>query len=310
MKGVFMTEEVRKRVDAYRPLCLSPGEWARWGPSVLEAVFTVSPRTVDEASRTLGLLARFAADAERWGWEPPLAQHLSIRTIDRHIAAFTNGGAQRTRRSVLVSIGRVVNPIERWPMAEKRIGKSARKPPYSEVELRSLHEAAKHQEPRSERRLFQVVLALGLGGGHDGRSIHSITPERIERQSASIVRLDRIGTRPGMRVSGTHGRWLNYWAANTEAGHPIIGPVGTYNSRVHNLFGDDSTTPLKVARVRTTFVVHLLKQRTLSICEIVQLAGLSSATSLDVYRTFLAAPDLCDTEAAFASLDPVYEGDI
>lgn len=303
-----MTKETREQVDAYQPLCLTKAEWAKWGPSVLDAVYQFSPETVDQAKRTIGLLARFAADAERWGWDPPLAEHLTMRSIDRHNAQFTNEGARRTRRSTLVSIGRVINPSHLWPPDRQKMGRSRRKPPFTHDELASLHAAARHREPESHRRLFQVVLSFCLGAGHDGRTLHLITPEMVEYLGPSHVRLSPIGGRPHMELGGIHAQWVAYWAAHTEPGRPVVGPRGTYNGRVFVLIGDDGKTQLSVSRLRTTFVTHLLAQQNLSACEILQLSGLSSTASLDLYREFLPVPDFGSTAAKFAALKPIFGG--
>ena len=308
MKGVFMTKEVKQRVDLYQPVCLSRREWAIWGPSVLDIVYEISPETVDQATRIVGLLARFCVDAERWGWDPPLAQHLTVRSIGRHVGGFSNDGTRRTRRHSLISIGRVVNPAQRWPPVEPVIGRSSRQPPYSRTELMSLHEGATHWEPISHRRMFQVALALCLGAGLDGRLVHSVTPERVERVGQAHVVVRQSDTRPSMTIKGIHGQWLAYWAANTEPDHPVIGPRGTYNGRLYTLFGSDGKTRMSMSRLRTTFVVHLLTSPSLSQSQILQLSGLKSTSSLDMYREFVTEPDLTDTERAFAALPSIYNG--
>lgn len=307
MKGTFMTEPVRHKVHSFTPECLTTEEWAAWGPGIIDNVYDVSPETVDQASRTVSLLSRFAADAQRWGWEPPLAEHLTLRSVDRHCSAFTNEGARRTRRSALIAIGRIINPETQWPPVREKMGRSRREPPYDRSELVSLHEGAEHREPRSQRRLFQVGLSLGLAAGLDGRTIHDVTTDQIRRLGPSRVCIDPIGARPVIEVRGLHGKWISYWAANTEPGCPVIGSRSVYNGRLHTLVGDDGTTRMSMARLRTTFIVHLLKQRSLSHNEFLQVAGLNSTSSLDLYREFLPEADLERTGRLFAALPPILE---
>lgn len=300
-----MSNEVRASLDQYRPRCLSEDEWAIWGGSVLDIVYQVSPETKTQAKRTVGFLARFAADVHSWGGEPPLAEHLTMRAIERHVARHEKAGTRRTRRHTLIAVGRIANPAHRWPYRQSKIAKSPKQPPYTPWQLESLHEAAKHREPKSHRRLFQIALVAGLGAGLDGRTIRAVTPESVIATPEGGVAIDRVGSRPQMAVSGLHADWLSYWAQHTPAGQPLVGSKGVYNSKVHLMQGDDGRTSLSLARLRTTFIVHLINQHTLTLSQIVALAGMNSAGSLSGYLDHVADPDLENVKTAFAGLPPI-----
>ena len=60
-----------------------------------------------------------------------------------------------------------------------------------------------------------------------------------------------------------------------------------------------------MARLRTTFIVHLLSQRTLLQCEILQLAGMTSTATLDHYRVHLPERDRVETGERFAAGPPI-----
>ncbi len=305
MKETFMSEEIERKVIAYQPRCLTEEQWADWGDSILDVVRTLSPTKVGDAQRTLSLLARYARDLDSWGHSPPIGPLFTRRLIERHIRPFGNEGARRARRSALVAVGRVANPDHPWPNAMQKLGRSSRLPPYTDKELRSLHEAARHQQPRSLRRVFQMHLALMLGLGCDRRNLFSITPEMVVRSGNSRVRVTVDG-RPELEVSGLHGQWIAYWAANTEPGRPVAGPKSVTNGKLHTLVGDDLETRINTARLRTTFVVHLLNQRLLSIPEVLQLTGFKGLTSVDLYALHL---DPADPEVAgrvFATLPTLY----
>ena len=75
------------------------------------------------------------------------------------------------------------------------------------------------------------------------------------------------------------------------------------------LIGADGKTQMRMARLRTTFVTYLLRQPNLSQGEILQLAGLASTASLDLYREFIPQPDLDHTARVYATLPSILNGD-
>ena len=166
--------------------------------------------------------------------------------------------------------------------------------------------AAENTRSESDQRVFQCVIALGLHG-HAGSSLPRIAKERIViAQDAVIIRGDEL--RPDMEVGGRLSQWLRYWHERTEPEKPIVGPYQRYNSRLSQLRGDDHKTRLQTARLRTTFIVQLLKQPGLLQGEILQLAGLQSTSSLDEYRCFVEDTSLDDVAAKFREISALPEG--
>lgn len=306
MKGIAMPEDVSRSVNRYTPRCLTEEQWAKWGGTNLDVVRILAPTEVAHVRRMLSNLASFAADLDDWGHSPPIAPLFTVRLIERHSRAIKNVGAQRVRRAWLMSVGRTVNPHHPWPVPMGKYPRERRQPPYAAWELDSLHDAAKHQEPRSLQRLFQMNLALMLGAGCDRQNLYSVTPEMVSSYDTTRVCVSIEG-RPAVDVSGLHGQWIRYWAANTEPGRPLAGPKSVANGKLASLRGDDGETRISTARLRTTFVVHLLDQRMLNLTEFMQLTGFGGLTSVDLYATFLEPAEPEAAARIFAALPKIYE---
>lgn len=291
MRGVsVLPEHVSLRVEKYRPQLLTKDEWRSWGPSIKEVVYTVRPDNPPEASRVVTSLVGFVRSLIGWGFEPPVAQHLLLPRIDRHLANNTSPGSKRTRRTELIKLGRVLNPEYPWPTKLEAVARSTRKPPYTLVELESLVRAAESQERAVDRRLFQIALALGLHG-HDGRTLPYITRERILHRDGECY-LSGDDIRPEILISGQLSEWVQHWQERTKPEQPVVGSKGYFNSELSRLRGDDGKTRLRMARLRTTYVVRLLEEPGLLQGEILALAGLTSTSSLDQYRCYAAPIDL------------------
>ena len=284
-----MPEDVVQRVEDYRPQRLNQAEWKAWGPSIKHVVHIVRPDRTQDAARIVTLLAVFAADLISWGHEPPVAQHVILSRIERHVANNSSVGSMRTRRTELIRLGRVLNPEYLWPSQSQPIARSKRKPPYSPGELDSLLRAAESQEGEADCRLFQVSLALGLHG-LDGRVVPYMGRDGVViRESGVFIGGDEI--RPEMLVRGRLGEWLAYWHQRTEPGQLLVGSPSRFNSQLSALRADDGKTRLQMARLRTNYVVRLLEHRGLLQSEILQLAGLRSTSSLDEYRCYVSEAD-------------------
>ncbi len=285
-----MPADVRGSVDRYRPKLLTVAQWANWGDSVVACVEALGPQTPKDGIRLLTMLAAFAADLDRLGKEPPLETHLTLRLIEWHVNERPPGSAA-TRRSELQRIGRIVNPTHPWPLPRKAFAPGHRYPPYTAVELASLERAADAPRTRARRRIFQVAMALGLGVGLDGRTLFTVFPEHVEPVGALDVIVHGPPPRPPVQVTGRLAVWLREWAADTDAGQPVIGSRGTYNTVVSSLTGDDGETRLQPGRLRSTFVVHLLETARGPVRELLEVVGVESFKALDGYLPYLAPPD-------------------
>lgn len=307
MRGVsVLPEHVALRVENYRPQLLTEDEWRVWGPSIKDVVYIVRPDNCVEARRIVTSLVAFSRSLISWGLEPPISQHLLLPRIDRHLDDNSSPGSRRTRRTELIKLGRVMTPEYPWPTKFVPIPRSKRKPPYSPSALRSLIGAAEAQESAADRRLFQISLALGLNG-HDGRSIPYMTREQVVIRDGGVY-LSGDDVRPELLIKGRLGEWVEHWRERTEPEQLLVGSQSRFNSKISRLRADDGKTRLTIARLRTTYVVRLLEHPGLRQSEILALAGLTSTSSLDLYRCYTSSIDPSVVAEKHRSLPPLLPG--
>ncbi|WEB42127.1 hypothetical protein MOV08_24630 [Streptomyces yunnanensis] len=277
----------------YRP-SEEPAEW----PLVSDGVRMVAAATCDSVpypvQRLMPVLSGLAVYAERVGIARDPLAWLAPETMTRFLLALSNleGNSVQTYRSILLRIREALLWLEYGQQPTPRMSaKSQRATPYTPPELARYLMWARALPPTSAiGGSALALLALGAGCGLTRRELLATRGTDITVLPSEAV----VVAAPGSdRLVVCRAMWEEDLAARARAAgdgllflpqRQTAAPKnGISNWVKRNLMGSSGLPALKLARLRSTWIVELLRQRVPEDV-IARAAGMKSTAALAPYR--------------------------
>ena len=286
-------------VSRYRPApeTVSPRRWADVADfsrnAVLEAVDIVH-YSDDQTRAYLGYVARLASYVHHICGRPLTYEDVFTQAAVHNLFEFhvdAGARARGSRRSMLESIGRYLNPAG-FPLdVEVRYGYEPPAGPYTQAEVRALHEWSRSQGDAGRNADARMILALGLGAGLRASEIMSTVGSHVTREGEAVIVLPRgyrnAGPRRTVVTADFEEDVLRRAEQVGQDGH-LFRPdsenrttsvLTTFMKRTH---ADRRIRP-DTRRLRSTWIVdHILEG--LPAAVIVEMAGLAD---LQHYRAWV-----------------------
>ena len=260
-------------VYAYQPRAISPAEWQVVRPYVVAVAETnIAPIVSSRADLRNHMLAvtMTATTAASLGRELTHENVFDPEVIEYAInRSMVSSRVKGVRRSILVRLGRELNPT--WPFADTRVhyGYEAPDAPYSDDEMLLLRQWAAGQSTEYQRRSATVLLALGVGAGLRIGEMASLRASDIAQTRDGIVTVTAAGYRgsgprevpvraewEGDLLRGVSGLASNDFALFSQRASATAESVAAILTRI----GKPSRVHLDTRRLRTTWIVTLMHE--------------------------------------------------
>lgn len=280
---------------AYRPNSLSAERWRELREFVIEVVTDARPVTVRQARSFLVITTQIADWADRVLIGLDVEKVFHPDTIERFIDA--RGGPDRyrsTTRARLRMIGRTVTVNAPWPSDVDRFPRARLSPPYGSRDLARLWSDVQNQPTDARRSVFEKMMILGLGAGATAGEQAQLRGSDVKQTRECLV--VRLG--PEKREVPVQSEYESKLLSHARAvGSGLLIPGRVEKSKMHRHIASvvlgARTPPLRLARLRTSWAVGLLKEK-LPADEVMRAMGVSRP---DLFRDlFEYVEPWCDRE--------------
>lgn len=274
--------EVLSVMLAYRPVKISAERWSKLRPFVLETVTDFRPVSVVQARLFLRLVTQISDWADRVLIDLDVEKVFHPDTVERFIAEVPGSDRYRaTTRARLRSIGRTVTVNAPWPSDVDRYPRARLAPPYGTRDLARLWSDAGNQPTEGRRNVFERMLGLGLGAGASAAELAHVRGTDLKQTSECLI--VRLG--PGRREVPVRTEYENTLRSHARSvGSEPLFPGVAHKSKMHRHISSlqlgDRTPPLRLARLRTSWAVSLLREK-VPTDEVMRAMGVSTP---DLFR--------------------------
>ena len=281
-------------LETYRPLRITPIDWALVRPFVLDMANQLGLRGGAGAVRTVRMLARLSVWALAEGLRLDVELVLDPDTVERFIAVgLADDPSRATYRATLRRAGPLLTTKAPWepkatPLARRNVA-----PPYTDRELDMLRAAAVAQPTPGRRKAAQALLALGAGAGLDGRWVARIGADDV-KEHRGVVLIE--AGEPVARVVPVLAKWQeDVLDLAARAGDEfLVGGYSTARNRAGALAASlvvgNGHPRFSASRLRSTWLVTHLARGT-RLPELARAAGLEGVTVLSDLLAFVPALD-------------------
>lgn len=239
--------------------------------------------------------------------KPNPAEWLSIETIERFIDFGLPGMTSATRDSYRRRLMRLraavfgKDPVTGRPI---KLSDSDTYRPYTKTEQKELWYWAQNQPSRHREVACKVLICLGLGCGLDSAEICQVRTHDVRVAGNGAVVVEVRGPRP--RIVQCRMGWeahlaeLKAHAVASKAAWPFLPTAerrdtSLVSSLVSRARKSPDAPPLKVRRMRTTWLVDLIESR-VALTTIVAAAGIDSLDALSPVLPYLSSADVTEAE--------------
>ncbi|WP_405898268.1 hypothetical protein OG242_12685 [Streptomyces sp. NBC_00727] len=301
--SVTLNPQVSARIRRYRPR-LPPERWGPVADQVRATVAAAAPATCYEAGHLLHVVGRLAVWADSCGLPRDPGLWLRTETIDLFILRGLTGrvgSSRQTFRTWLRRTREALVWVERGEAPAVRISANRRpQPPYELSELARLGGWAELLPGRA-RLDGLAMMALTAGCGLNPGELPTVRGSDLRITDSGMVVIDApwLG-----RLVACRAEWEATLAELAQiAGNSYLFRPGRKVEAAKNLVSSwparhrphAGLPPLSARRLRTTWIVDLLRQR-IDPALVAQAAGMNSAASLGPY--FHWVPPLAPEQAA------------
>lgn len=256
-------------------------EWPRVRPIALECVAATRPTSAASAVQRLRITAQYLYWCQRSerGSDPR-----SIFTEDLIEVFFADVDfglrSCATLRSQLRAVAKA-NSCSIWTPTPQLHPRVPNRAPYSADEVSRLLALIDVQSTARRRRILEVTLSVGLGLGLTAPEILALRKTDLTREHALV--LANLPT----RIVPVRARYagLVWETAQTTPGARLLGdhlhPSRAYETLLREVEIPRYLPALKVRRLRTTWMVDVLSDGSLTIPEFWAISGIASGRVLD-----------------------------
>lgn len=270
----FAMPDCARIVQDYRPRALPAAQWQVVAPFVRPLALThLVPTAVSAESLRNDMLAlawTATVAVERLGEELTVQGVLSPATIEYAIGVSPwTTRVKGARRSVLVSLGRQLNP--EWPFGDTPVAYGYETPdaPYTAEEQRQLVQWSYSLGTDYQRAGARTYLALGLGAGLRSKEMATLTRGDVTVDAAGVLVTARGYRGAGTRNVPVRAEWEQVVGTYVRA-LPNSSSLVLFPQRAHattesvaailTRIGKPQHVRLDSRRLRTTWVVSLLNE--------------------------------------------------
>lgn len=260
-----MTDEARSQLAHYTPK-MPPRDWERIRDFVIESAEVAAPATAYTAHRLAVILTSYL----RWahltkGYALSKTVLFHRKTINLYVQEMSDSGQRsqgtlRNYRAMLERVAEVVTPDLRTPRGPALNARENIRP-YTAKELQQLHWWLQGQNTSLRARRAAVLVSLGLGAGLKAREILALTFGQITDDDGMVVHLpDR-----NVPVLAEWEPMLRRLLRGRHSDESVFGRKATDGNRnAISAFTRDvnSDVPIRVDRMRATWIVHHLTAQT------------------------------------------------
>lgn len=189
-------DQVRQAVadwlETYRPRAIPDPDWDASGlrEFVAHQIVRLDPPSVGQAQKRALELAQIGYWCLKQGMDLDVEDVLDPDTVERYCLVGLKGDPSAgDYRSRLRRLGRALTIRAPWEPAPEPLKRRSLAPPYMPVEVGRLKRDADRQATELRERAFQVLLALGLGAGLDGRWTGQVRGSDV-RASSGVILID------------------------------------------------------------------------------------------------------------------------
>jgi hypothetical protein len=282
----------------YVPKKIDRDTWAIVGPFVRPLVANSRPGTLQNAARTIRVLAAISCWCLLEGIPLDPERVLDPGVVERFVAFGLKPSASRaTYRSELRRLGPLLTTTAPWEPRPAAVATRKVATPYSTSELAQLKRAATAQATLGRRRMARGLLALGAGVGLDGRWIASVSSPDVVRETGVV--LVRVGA-PAPRLVPVLDEWEeDVLDLATSAGAATLlgtrlGSTKAVSELTAKLVVGHGHPRFSASRLRSTWLLTHLDRGT-RLPELVRAAGLQGITTLS--DLLFEVPLLAEQEA-------------
>jgi len=280
---------------AYRPLRISPREWAAVRPFVVECGERLGLEGGAAAVRVVRVLARLAVWAVGEGLPLDVEVVLDPDTVERFVAVGLagEGRSRATYRATLRRVGPLLTTRAPWEARPAPVARRQVALPYSARELDGLRAAALAQPTPRRVRAARALLALGAGAGLDGRWVARVAACDVRVAGGAVV--VRVGE-PAPREVPVLACWERevLGLAATAGCEFLVGGRSRARNRAGALAASlvvaNGAPSFSASRLRSTWLVtHLALGTRLPV--LTRAAGMEGATVLSDLLGFVPVLD-------------------
>lgn len=273
-----LPEEVRRVISEFTPRSVSAHRWDANCDFIRGIVTDHAPdscQAAQSALRVVGQIVAYAMDCHL-----PLDREtiLSPDFVERFVHHLETVGKSTatvgTYHSVLRVIGPSVTVMAPWKRPVPH-GRTNTPPPYDQRVIDAYIRNASAQSTLLRQNQPLVIVGLGAGAGLRPGEIRSFQGQHLDRHGHVAVSGDRPRTVP---VSSDLLDALIEGIAN-EPGRVFADHKNALNDAYRRLRFDSSLPPLKIRRLRNTWISNQLDR--LTVVELMELSGLGSVRVID-----------------------------
>lgn len=262
--------------------------WDRIADFVRTTVTDADPHTPHTARNYLRAVTPFVT----WAVDNdmPLDREVLFTplVVEHHVAVGLTDlspSSRGTRRSILSKIGRAITKRAGWPPPRLKLAGSEISDPYTDTEVALMRETAVHQKTDRRYRFMLGLLAGGLGAGLTPREHLLVTGSCVvEAHGGAYITVPGDNARP----VAVRADWQNTLIALARRfpDEPLLGPVslnsknGLTNMTARLDLPDGCPRPL-AARLRHTWMLHVLRHPGVLVSEFLSAAGIVSGKHIE-----------------------------
>jgi len=279
---------------AYRPLRISPRDWAAVRPFVTECAECLGLDGGAGAVQVVRVLARLAVWAAGEGMALDAELVLDPDTVERFVAVgLAKDPSRAFERSRLRRLGPLLTTKAPWESRPATVAYRHVAAPYTARELDGLRTAALAQSTPRRVRAARALVALGAGAGLDGRWVSLVVAHDVTTHNGAV--LVRVGepTARTVPVLAAFEREVLDLAA-TAGDEFLVGGRSTARGRAGSLAASlvvaNGTPKFSSSRLRSTWLVTHLTMGT-RMPELARAAGMQGITVLSDLLAFVPPLD-------------------
>jgi hypothetical protein len=277
--------EVAAKVDGYEPRGLTPEQWARIRPFVVEVFARYQPTANESARQRLITLSMFVAWCDDLGHPLTLDAVLTYDLVEAFAStAKVSNHTAASYRSRLRGIVGKVNPAGKGPTASVAVAHRAVKPPYAPRGVAAMVRIARTQPSSVTGRQLSACVGLGFGAGLDSVDLKPLLARHLHDEATEGVRIEVPGPRPRtVWVMACFEDLVRVALDGLAPADRVIGKVADRRNVAGKIFENahilGDAPAFEQSRMRTTWLAGLLTSQ-VPLPIIMQAAGLTSARTL------------------------------
>lgn len=301
-----LSPDLSRVIDGYVPSGVRADTWASVADDVRSWVGAAVPGHRRRALQLLYAAAHLAAWCDEQAIPVTTAIALRLSTIERFCAAAERDGRySATTRATIRSRLRCLadaNCVVGNPPQPPRLSRQRVRPPYDDQEVAGYFALARAQSSPTRCQRLLALLCAGLGAGLAPQDYRDLRGTDVAEGPGSRVVVHVRGERP--RQVPVLEAYASELAAIAQATGNSLLLGGSKPDRrnvtsglLHSIDGDPGLSPLDPRRLRSTWLVTLLRRR-VRLDVLLAAAGLESPASLGDLVGYLSEPE----EDAFSQL--------